>query len=296
MTSTTLRSGCKINLGLRIVGVRSDGMHLIDSLFWPLSEPHDELRLTPRHDGRIVVHCDESIDPIQNTLTKAHACFKALSGDVPGVDVELIKGVPSGAGLGGGSADAAALLLWLNGQLAQPLSHATLTVCATAVGADVPFFLHACPCRVQGIGERVTPRPDLAPLLAGWGLLLLCPDVHVSTPWAYGAWDRQQTLSHENNLTSVCSNDRYLAFRTLVASLSCERIAFENDLEPVVFKAHPELKRFKAALLEQDAAYAAMSGSGSALFGLFPPSNAAVCHMLARQWNGKGVRALAQEL
>ncbi|HIU18308.1 MAG TPA: 4-(cytidine 5'-diphospho)-2-C-methyl-D-erythritol kinase [Candidatus Avidesulfovibrio excrementigallinarum] len=295
MPPITLRSGCKINLGLHIVGVRSDGMHLIDSLFWPLAEPHDELILTPRSDSRIVVRCDGDIDPEHNTLTRAHARFEALAGGAPGVDVTLVKGVPSGAGLGGGSADAATLLLWLNGQVPQPLPGTALADCAAAVGADVPFFLHACPCRVQGIGERITPMPELTPVLAGWGLLLLCPNVHVSTPWAYGAWDRQQAIS-ENNLTSADSKDRYLAFRTLGASLSRERFALENDLEEVVFKAHPELERLKASLLEQDAACAAMSGSGSALFGLFPPSRAAACHALARQWNDRGVRALAEEL
>ncbi len=297
MTSQTLRSGCKINLGLRITGVRPDGMHLIDSLFWPLAEPHDELILTPRTDGRLIVHCDDpSLDPGQNTLTRAHARLAALAGEAPGADVRLVKGVPSGAGLGGGSADAAALLRWLNNRLARPLPDATLAACAAAVGADVPFFLHACPCRVQGIGERITPMPELAPSLSGWSVLLLCPDVHVSTPWAYGAWDRQQAAAPENRLTSVCSDDRYLAFRTLGASLSRDRTVLANDLEPVVFKAHPELERLKAALLKQGAAGAAMSGSGSALFGLFPPSAATACHDLARQWTDKGMRALAQSL
>ena len=297
MAPITLRSGCKINLGLRIVGVRSDGKHLIASLFWPLAEPHDELILTPRHDGNITVQCDGlSLDPKQNTLTRAHTCFAKLAGEAPGVDIRLVKGVPAGAGLGGGSADAAALLRWLNGQLPCPLPDATLAACAADVGADVPFFLHGCPCRVQGIGERITPMPELAPFLAGWSVLLLCPGVHVSTPWAYGAWDRQQAAFCENSLTSVCSDDRYLAFRTLGASLSRDRTVLANDLESVVFKAHPELERFKSALLEQGAAGAAMSGSGSAVFGLFPPAAATACQALARQWNGKGVHALAQEL
>ena len=296
MTPITLRSGCKINLGLRIVGVRPDGMHLIDSLFWPLAEPHDELILTPCDSERIVVRCDAAIDPDHNTLTRAYARFKALVGDTPGVQIELVKGVPAGAGLGGGSADAATLLLWLNKGVTRPLSDAALTACAASVGADVPFFLHACPSRVQGIGEVITPMPELTPALAGWGLVLLCPGVHVSTPWAYGAWDTQRANTPENNLTSVDSKDRYLAFRTLAASLSRGRIDLENDLEAVVFKAHLELEGFKASLIKQGAVHAAMSGSGSAIFGLFPPPDAARCHTLARRWTEEGVRALAQEL
>ncbi|MDE5878995.1 MAG: 4-(cytidine 5'-diphospho)-2-C-methyl-D-erythritol kinase, partial [Desulfovibrio sp.] len=161
-----LGAGCKVNLGLRVLGRRPDGYHELDSVFWPLAAPRDELEIRLAPGADITVRCDvPGIDPTRNTLTKAHAAFTALTGEAPGLEVTLKKRIPSGAGLGGGSSDAAALLLWLNSRLARPLSREQLGQAALSVGADVPFFLYGRPSRVRGIGERVEPLPEPFPHL-----------------------------------------------------------------------------------------------------------------------------------
>ena len=113
-----IRTGCKINLGLEITGVLSNGYHTLDSVFYPLARPFDTLLVERRKGASIRVYCDTpGIDLEHNTLTRAHAAFAALLPEqaaCPGVEVTLRKGIPHGAGLGGGSSDAAALLLWLN--------------------------------------------------------------------------------------------------------------------------------------------------------------------------------------
>ena len=194
---------CKINLGLRITGVRPDGMHLIDSLFWPLAEPHDELILTPRTDGRLIVHCDdpsldsraEHADPRPRAPCRAGR--RRHRGQMSGSSRES----PPAAGLGAARPTrqpccAGSTTGW-PGRCPTP----QLAACAAAGRGRCALLLNArLPLRVQGIGERITPMPELAPSLSGWSVLLLCPDVHVSTPWAYGAWDRQQAAAPEKPL------------------------------------------------------------------------------------------------
>ena len=165
MEMAALRIGCKVNLTLRITGVRPNGWHELDTVFLPLAEPSDTLRLALRPGGGLALHCAEAgIDPENNTLTKAYRLFAEASGFRPGVDAVLEKGIPHGAGLGGGSADAAALLGWLNARAPEPLPLPELVGLAARIGADVPFFLYNVPCRASGIG---TARP--VPRVAGRG-------------------------------------------------------------------------------------------------------------------------------
>ena len=149
-----LTAGCKVNLGLRITRVRPDGYHELDSLFLPLDEPADQLELTVLPDAApgITVSCDAAIlDPADNTLTKAYGAYcRASALPPPALRIRLHKGIPSGAGLGGGSSDAAALLRWLNAGSPAPLAPEALARVALRVGADVPFFLRGGPCRVRG--------------------------------------------------------------------------------------------------------------------------------------------------
>ena len=141
METAALRIGCKVNLTLRITGVRPNGWHELDTVFLPLDEPSDTLRLALRPGGGLALHCAEpGIDPENNTLTKAYRLFTEASGFRPGVEAVLEKGIPHGAGLGGGSADAAALLGWLNPRAPEPL---------------------------PGLGHRRTARP--VPRVAGRG-------------------------------------------------------------------------------------------------------------------------------
>lgn len=284
-----LRSGCKINLGLTITGQRADGYHELDSLFVPLPFPADTLVLHPQDSTGCRVRCSRSdIDPERNTLTKAFQTFCAAGGIPPhGLDIELIKRVPSGAGLGGGSANAAALLLWLNARSSAPLTRESLLSAALQTGADVPFFLYNCPCRVQGIGERITP---CVPEIGGMRILLVCPEITVSTPWAYARYDalQQEKKNQENNLTTGEEVDytKHLIVRDEMHITDAALPPLYNSLEEVVFSAFPRLYNLKRQL-EDAGACAAMSGSGSSVYGLFgksfPESHIRACAARLRQ-------------
>lgn len=263
-------AGCKVNLGLRITGVRPDGYHEIDSLFYPLTRPCDQLKLRITEAPGIVVRCEgparATLDESDNTLTRAYAAFAAAVGcPTPGLEVKLRKGIPSGAGLGGGSSDAAALLRWLNSRATSPLDARALAAVALTVGADVPFFLHEGPCRVRGIGEIVEP---VEPGLSGMRLVLVCPGIHVSTARAFADYDAHLVSTggseSQNNLTRDQSkaNGTFLSRGRFDADL-------DNDLETVVFARHPELADIKATLLRCGATAASMSGSGSSILGIF---------------------------
>ena len=120
-------AGCKVNLGLRITGVRGNGYHELDSLFWPLPRPCDRLHIRETGAAGLTVLCDTpGINLENNTLTKAYAALAKRVPDLPGLEVRLNKGIPAGAGLGGGSSDAAALLRWLNSRLSSPLDDQAL--------------------------------------------------------------------------------------------------------------------------------------------------------------------------
>lgn len=297
-TVCTLRPGCKINLFLRIVGVypdgRNKGRHELDTVFLPLDEPHDELLLREGKKGTgLSVRCDSpEVDPEQNTLTRAYALYAAETGFRPDLEARLIKGIPSGAGLGGGSSDAAALLLWLEAHSPVPLGSARLAATAAAVGADVPFFLINRPCRARGIGEVLSPC-DISGL-TGMGLVLICPPLHVSTSEAYAAWDRQHAEpdSCTSALTSADPGARESASWNLREKEAVRRL--ENSFEDVVFKLHPQLAALKNALFCSGAQAAVMSGSGSALFGLFGTLGAAV--QAARVFRASGMTVYVHEV
>ncbi len=288
-----LRVGCKINLTLRITGVRPNGWHELDTVFLPLAEPSDILRLAPHPEeaGRLHVVCaTPGIDLAENTLTKAHRLFGEAAGWRPGLTAVLEKGIPHGAGLGGGSADAAALLGWLNAHAPAPLPPDELAALALRIGADVPFFLSNTPCRATGLGEKLVPCPEwpAAAGLAGTTLVLLCPAEQVSTPWAYAAWDSWNKALTEARKGSIsCASQKTLDGASSVRWL-------ENSFEPPVFKAFPRLRRFREQLLQQGAFAAVMSGSGSSLFGLF--RNADAAHRAAEGFREKDVAAYVHAL
>jgi len=287
--SASLRAGCKINLYLH-VGMRlPNGYHTLESLFLPLAQPHDILEVRPLAGASqglartsFVTACEQErpisgIDPRHNTLTRAAAWHAEQTGFRPALDIRVRKGIPHGAGLGGGSSDAAALLLWLREQAA--LAGADLPPfprfleSAAAIGADVPFFLQGKPALAEGIGEKL--RPAANPY-AGYFLLLLCPGLAVSTSWAFAALDRERGEKNPpGGLTSEGSQARSSLARALKQG---------NDFEPVVFAAYPELERLYGQLLQSGAAQARMSGTGSSLFGLYREEKIAreAAKMLAR--------------
>lgn len=265
MTVETFRAGCKVNLYLRLTGVREDGYHTLESLFLPLDTPFDTITITPTtaSGGRgFSFDCSDTALASGNILEKTYNAFTNATAFAPDINIYLKKNIPYGAGLGGGSSDAAVLLRYLNDSAracgATCLAAAELVALAAKLGADVPFFLSGTPSLVKGIGEIIEPVSNP---VSGMHLVLVCPKIHVQTAWAFRAWDEKNMEKHQaNNLTNKGEND--------TEPLVCG-ICIQNDLASVVFEEHPELREVVAVLYSHGADAAAMSGSGSSLFGLF---------------------------
>ncbi len=312
----SLRSGCKINLFLDITGIR-DAYHTLFTLFLPLSAPYDTIHIFPgAHNGlRVQFHQKRTepkspvrINPASNTLTKAYTLYAETTGFAPALRVEVEKHVPSGAGLGGGSANAAALLQYLQKMAPAPLPVEALIPLAARVGADVPFFLQKKPCYASGIGETLSPlSPEEAALLHSFTVVLLCPTFPVSTAWAFKAYDKEHAalpqmdtcspkqvetaLSAEKNSLKNFTEKGLTSDPLMDKShVSCSGMFFvRNALEPVVFAAHPILGKWKSRLFQYGAAAAGMSGSGSSLFGLF--RNSITAEKAARSLREEGKTA-----
>lgn len=262
----TLSAPAKINISLHIVGRRADGYHDIESVFALVQGLADSLEISPAAPGSgcSVEPQLPGCRPEDNLVRRAWAAYAAATGFAPDVLVHLTKRIPTGAGLGGGSSDAAAMLRWLQAKAGDAaLGPQALNALAAGIGADVPFFLLDGPALAEGIGERLTPL-DLD--LSGLTLVLALPPVHISTPWAYAAFDAH--LAQKNNarpgtdcLTSTTTaNKRRDSLSPVVA---------RNDFEVVVFPANKAMRVVKEQLLSLGAACAVMSGSGAALAALF---------------------------
>lgn len=260
-----LRPGCKVNVNLAIKGVHEDGYHELDSLFVPMSSPCDTLIITANPDPGLKILCSiPELAGSKNILHAAHAAWSRHVGYTPSLVVQLEKHIPMGGGLGGGSSDAAALLLWLNEVAGrQGLSRDRLMGLARDLGADVPFFLVNRPCRARGRGERLDPV-DLD--LGAYHGLIICPQVHVATAWAYAAWDQRFKSTIREKKSS-----RFLTMYTrAVRNPSSRRhLVLFNDFESVVFPVHPLLYRLKLAMMAMGACGCVMSGSGASLVALF---------------------------
>ena len=258
-----LAVGCKVNLSLRITGRRADGYHSLESIFWPLASPADRLTVARSASPGIQFSCDDpALAAQENIVVKAYHAYAKATSFAPSLTVFLEKKIPYGAGLGGGSADAAALLLHLNdiarAENLPGLSPEALGQLGARLGADVPFFLHNAPCMVSGIGEIIKPLPpSVVQSLSGINLVLVCPKIHVATAWAFAAWDKK---SLSDALTNGDEKD---------TSPLVHGVCIHNDLQRVVFDAHPDLEKMSVLLQSFGAEAASMSGSGASIFGLF---------------------------
>jgi len=264
----------KINLGLKILGRREDGFHNLESVFVPL-ELHDVLRVRPARKD--CFSCSDPALPMDanNLVVKALRLWREESrrlgralADQP-LEVELHKIIPAGAGLGGGSSDAAACLLLLEECLGDGNPAFPLEKLALLLGSDVPFFLRPQWMHVTGRGEVLNP---ISPLFKD-AVLVVWPGLQVSTAWAYAQ------LSH-----SLTKQGAYASFQGSHDFVNGHMDPSDwpgNDFEPVIFAAHPRIGELKGHLLKQGARHAAMSGSGSAVFGLFDSVSSA--QAVARQ-------------
>ena len=276
----------KINLGLRVLNRGSDGYHELRTIFQTISLA-DQLRVAydPGGDGEVALDCDDTSLSTRNNLAVRAAESLLRAGGWPGaVAIELKKRIPAGAGLGGGSSDAGAVLLALR-RLLKPRPHSKmLAEVAAELGSDVPFFLQGGTAVGLGRGEEVCPLPDQP---RRW-LVLVAPGIFVSTPEAYRALWKSRA-----RLTAAQRQHIINGFRASIVS-SEESAALDpaklpaNDFEPVVFQRFPVLRKWKKRLIEAGAPVAMMSGSGSAVFGFFSSRRRAreACKVL-RGFSGK---------
>lgn len=261
-----LHAPCKVNLVLRIEGRRPDGMHELTSVFHPLREPCDVIRIAPAQKGSgLTLRCP-GVDcpPEKNLLWRAWDAFARETGLRPDLAITVDKRIPSGAGLGGGSSDAAALLAWLNGCAGEAaLPGKKLAEVALALGADVPFFLLCRTALARGVGEELTV---MEADLSDFTLLLICPDVHVNTAWAYRSWDeRRLHAARPDGLLHILTAGGDAG----TGSLCLWPVCLENDFEDAVFPVFSELRRLKERALRLGAAGAVMSGSGASIVAAF---------------------------
>ena len=244
-----LQAPAKINLWLRILGRREDGFHEIETRMCRVGVC-DEVIVEKRTDTEVHLTCSDASIPCDesNLAIRAVRAFEQRTGDQRGYNIHLEKQIPYGAGLGGGSSDAAAVLEALNTLNSAPLSLTELCEAAASLGSDIPFFLHKKTCDATGRGEQVVSVdfPWRLPLV------LIKPPFGIPTPWAYQRW----AVSHE--LKGI----RY-------AAQPCEWGAMMNDLERPVFEKYTMLPALKSWLLEQPETRAAlMSGSGSTMYAI----------------------------
>lgn len=246
----------KINLGLDVVAKRPDGYHNLETVFYPIPL-EDVLEITTVKDANAPDYTFTMHNAVfegdnnDNLVVKA---YKILAADhkLPKVEMALYKNIPTGAGLGGGSADAAFALKMLNGIAGLGLSDDRLEEYAAQIGADCAFFIRNTPAYATGIGNILTPTTCN---ISGYTLVLVKPEIHISTKQAYSL---VRPAAPETPLTEI-------------AKLPVEQWKglMKNDFEKSVFAAHPLMERIKEQLYEIGAVYASMSGSGSSFFGIF---------------------------
>lgn len=246
----------KINLGLNIIGRRPDGYHLLETLFYPIPLC-DVLEAHPLPEGqedRLTLYGADNLgDPADNLVLRAVRALRARYA-VPPLDIYLRKHIPSGAGMGGGSADASFMLTMLNRELALGVTQEELREIALGLGADCPVFIDNVPAFGEGIGEQLTPYEGLS--LSGYVLVVVKPELHISTAEAF------------RGLRRVAPAPEPLR-ELLDLPLEQWHSRVVNDFEESLFPLHPELEKIKTWLYDQGAIYASMTGSGAALYGIF---------------------------
>jgi 4-diphosphocytidyl-2-C-methyl-D-erythritol kinase len=264
--SVVVRAHAKINLDLRVLGIRADGFHELRTVFQAIAL-HDVIRCTPR-PGPFAIECETAGVPLNSTnlvWKAAQSLWRSLrrSGDVTDVVVHLDKQIPLQAGLGGGSGDAAATLVGLARLWRLAVRPSQLVDLAATLGADVPFFLTGGTALGLGRGEEIYPLADMP---RHW-VVLLVPGFGVSTIDAYGWWD----ADHAQARSAAHREPQYVP-----GPWPSRAAQMVNDLEVPIARHHPEIDQMKAALKRAGALAAAMTGSGSTVFGLFQKRSEAV--------------------
>ncbi len=264
---------CKINIGLRVVSKREDGYHNLETIFYPVYGLHDELEVEPiisdTAQHHTTLHNSTQHYPIQfiqeglavdcpaedNLIIKCYLRMRAKYPQIGDVRIRFKKNIPFGAGLGGGSSDAAHMAIALNEIFALGLTKQQLAEEVRPLGADCPFFVYNTPCYAEGIGDKLSP---ISLDLSGLRLVMIKPQCGVSTKEAYAGIVRHPEV--EGQIKQALEEGK---------ALTDMHPLLINDFEQTVFPLHPEIAEIKKRLQDAGAVYAAMSGSGSTVFGLF---------------------------
>ena len=249
----------KINLGLNVVEKRPDGYHNLQTVFYPVPIK-DALEVQPMDPAFPSDYdCDLKVtnitidgDEQRNLVVRAYQLLKKDFPTLPRIHAHLWKGIPTQAGMGGGSSDCAYMLLLLNQLFGLGLTDKQLVSYAAKLGSDCAFFILSRPCYAEGIGELLHPI-DLS--LSGYYIAVVRPDIPVPTKEAF-------SHIHPHYPAQNCRE-------TVMQPVDSWRETLVNDFEESVFSLHPEIGQVKQQLYDMGATYAAMSGSGSSLFGLF---------------------------
>jgi 4-diphosphocytidyl-2-C-methyl-D-erythritol kinase len=273
-----LKAYAKLNLGLRVLYKRPDGYHELRTVFQTISLADQlDIAFTPTTQTRVeILGTPEITDNLVEKAARLALEAMSIHADVI---FRLKKRIPSGAGLGGGSSDAAAVLLALPVLAGIPIQEPKLSSIAVQLGSDVPFFLHGGTALGLGRGEELYPLPELRGVQA----LVVVPDIHSSTAEAYR--DLSQTLTSNPLQNKLASFQQHLWTGPDAPGVD------ENDFEPVVFTRHPELAEIRDRLIHLGAKQAMMTGSGSALFAIF--ENQALLDVAKRAFGKQKVFAVS---
>ncbi len=249
----------KINLGLNVVERRADGYHNLQTVFYPIPIK-DSLEVQTASDGAATDHdCTLEVSNIRidgdtqsNLVVRAYNLLKKDFPEMPRLHARLQKNIPTQAGMGGGSSDCAYMIRLLNDSCNLKMDETTMERYAASLGADCAFFIKGRPCYAEGIGDKMTP---LQLDLGGWHIGVVKPDIPVPTKEAFAMITPHYPEKSPRDI--------------VMQPVSTWAAELKNDFEDSVFPLHPEIRAVKEQLYQIGATYAAMSGSGSAVFGLF---------------------------
>lgn len=281
MFSSTINSYAKINFGLRILNKREDGFHNLETIFYPV-KLHDEIYIEIQRSetdyNSVFLKSNKPFIP----LSKDNLCYKAVEyffkefkiKDCFRISLNLNKHIPVGGGLGGGSSNAATIIKFLIKYLNIEIesNREKILNMALSIGSDVPFFLSLKPCYAAGRGEKMVLLRDFK---INYDILIVNPNLHVSTKWAFEKLDFKKNFSKEPVLNTIRNIE------------SDNLTLLVNDFEDIVFKKYNELKKIKEELPEMGAVYSSMSGTGATMFGLFDKNKKGTLKKCREYYNEK---------
>ncbi|MBT7423392.1 MAG: 4-(cytidine 5'-diphospho)-2-C-methyl-D-erythritol kinase [Candidatus Marinimicrobia bacterium] len=244
----------KVNIGLKVLSQRDDGYHNIYTIFQELNFG-DSIDIEKREHGfKIIANVDWIPTNKSNICYKAYTEIKKEFSEVKGIHIKIDKKIPIGSGLGGGSANAAALLKGIKNIYKLEVTESKLEEIGGEVGADVPFFIRGKTQLGEGVGDKLTQLPKA---IIGTYLLVI-PKISIRTEWAYSVIKNRLNNQNKNAKFSSFINEDYSSLQI-----------FENDFEQIVIPAYPEIGAIKSKLLNLGARFASLSGSGSTVYGVY---------------------------